>query len=796
MWKNYLKVSFRSFLRNKTNTLLHLTGLTVGVTACLLIASYVWHEFQYDRMHEQGEEIYRLNTDLIFPEQRLELALAAGPAGPAMKEEIPGIEEFVRFASPESSLLFEKDNRQAYEENVMYADGSIFSVFDFPFLEGNSETALNAPYQLVLTQSKAHNWFGKQSPIGESLQVGGREYQISGVIADPPQNAHLRFGVLLSFASWISEKPYTQTNWGWTPFPTYILLKKGVDYQTLNSQMETFLADHYDPGEGNMQMAIHLQPFESVHFGASRLGELQPVSKISGLWFLSLVAILILLLAVVNYINLSLAAQTRRTREIGVRKTIGASSTQIGFQYLTEGVLICFLAVGLATCLSAFLLPIFGTWYGRDLEFGSAQLLWVALLLLIFTLALGLSSAAYPAILAGKMKPVQILKGKGFGIKDNLKLRRGFTVFQFAISIGLLLGSMTIYRQLEYMVNKDLGFDKEGKVVLDFGNMEALSLSYETIKSELTSISGVQGVSFSSHVPAQRPHNVTAYLTKTDGQQVFGEMDLLMIDEAFFDLYDLQLVSGRLFSKEFSQDTAGALILTRSAVELLGFQRPEEVIGLEFSQWEWQGRVVGVVEDFNFHSLHQRPGPMTFQFQPDLFEKMTLELNSSDLSATLTQLEGKWSAMLPNLPFQYQFLDEGLEKQYLADRKLGRLIGVSSLLAIILALLGLVGLVAYTCRRQAKNMAIRRVFGATGGQLIRSLLLEFGKPIVLAWLLAIGPAWWLLDRWLDSFAYRLPIPIWLIMGSGLIILLLVSGVVLWQSRATVRANPVKFLGEE
>lgn len=796
MWKNYLKVSFRNFVRNKANTLLHIAGLTTGVAACLLIASYVWHEYQYDGMHEQGSQICRLNTDLIFPEQRLELALSAGPAGPAMKEEIPGILDYVRFARPESSLLFEKGRQQAYEDQVLYSDATVFSIFDFRLIEGDPATALEAPYQLVLTESKARTWFGNSSPIGESIEVSGQEYQVSGVVADPPRNGHLQFEVLLSFASWIAEKPYTQTNWGWTPFPTYLLLENGIDHQTINGQLTEFLDDHYSSENGGMEMALHLQPFESIHFGESRLGELQPVRKKSGLLFLSLIAVLILLLAVVNYINLSLAAQTRRTREIGVRKTIGASSSQIGFQYLTEGVLICSVAVLLASFLTMYLLPIFGEWYGRDLRFGAEQLIWVVISLLAFTILLGISSAAYPAILAGKMKPVQIIKGKGFGLKDNLTIRRGFTVFQFAISIGLLLGSMTIYRQLKYLVNKDLGFDKEGKVVLDFGNMEALPLSYETLGSELVSIAGVNGVSFSSHVPAQNPHNVTAYITKADGRQVFGEMDLLMVDEDFFGLYDLQVLAGRVFSDAFSQDTAGALILSRSAVDILGFQNPEEVIGLEFSQWEWQGRVVGVVEDFNFHSLHQRPGPMTFQLQPSLFEKVTVALNISDLKASLRELENKWSALLPTLPFEYHFLDEGLEKQYIADRLLGRLISVSSLLAIILALLGLVGLVAYTCRRQAKNMAIRKVFGASGTQLVKKLLLEFSKPVVLAWLLAIGPAYWLLNRWLDGFAYRLPVPFWLIFGSGLVILLLVGLVVLWQSYGTVRANPVRYLGEE
>ena len=796
MWKNYLKVGLRNFLRNKNHTLLNITGLTAGVTACLLIAAYVWHEYQYDGFHEKGSQIYRLNTDLNFPEQTLALALAAGPAGPAMKEEIPGVMDFVRFARPENSVLVASESEKRYEEAVLYADASIFSIFDFQLLHGNPLSVLEAPYQLVLTESKAKTWFGELSPIGASLEVAGREYQVAGIVADPPKNSHLQFDMLLSFASWIVEKPYTQTNWGWTPFPSYILLEEGVDYQRVNQQLEAFIGQHFPQDENNMHMGAHLQPLEAIHFGESRLGELQPVSKKSGLLFLSLVAGFILLLAVANYINLSLAAFTRRTREIGVRKTIGASSSQVGLQYIMEGILLSLVSVVLATVFAIFLLPIFGNWYGRDLYFETTQLWGVGSLLVLFAIFLGILTAAYPSILAGSLKPIQILRRKGAVNRDSLKIQRAFSVAQFSISIGLLLGAMMVYLQLDYLQNKDLGFNKEGKVVIDFGNVEALGLTYQTVSAELLAIPGVSGISFSSHVPAQNPHNVTAYISKTDGEQVFGEMDLILVDEDFLDLYDLELISGRAFSNQFSQDTAGALILSESAVKLLGFQHPDEVIGLEFSQWEWQGRVVGVVEDFNFHSLHQQPGPITFQWQPSLYEKMTVQLNASDLSKTLNLLENKWSSILPNLPFQYHFLDEGLERQYVADRQLGRMISVSSMLAILLACLGLIGLVAYTCRRQAKNIAIRKVFGASGSLIIKGLLLQFGKPVLWAWFFAIGPTWWLLNRWLDGFAYRLSIPIWLIFASGLIVFLLVSGVVIWQSQNTVKANPVKYLGEE
>ncbi len=796
MWKNYLKVSLRSFLRNKANFLLNITGLTAGVTACLLIASFIWHEFQYDKFYDKGDRIYRVNTDLIFPEQTLNLALSAGPVSPAMKEEIPGIVDFVRFARPQSSLLVENGADQRYEEEVLYADASVFAIFDFTMLTGDPNSALVAPYKVVLTESKARSMFQGFSPIGQSLSIGSQEYQVSGVVADPPQNTHLQFDMLLSFASWIAEHPSTPSNWSWTPFPTYVLLEKEVDPTKINNQLSAFLNRHYDAGENGMQMSLQLQAFNEVHFGQSRLGELQPVSKKSGLLFLSLIAGLILLLAVANYINLSLAAHTSRTREIGVRKTIGASASQVGLQYILEGVLLSFFSVILAVMITNFLLPIFGNWYGRDLHFDFHQLWIVGAIMLVFALTLGILSAAYPSIIAASLKPVNIFQGKGIGKTDRLKVRQAFTMGQFAISIGLLLGAMMVHRQLDFLANKDLGFEKEGKLVLDFGNMNALETSYETLKRELKTIPGVDGISFSSHVPAEGSHNVTAYVEKQDGEVVFGEMDLFLVDYDFLDLYGLNLVAGRYFSPEFSQDTAGALILSESAVEILGFQKPEDIIGLEYSQWEWQGRVIGVVEDFNYQSLHHEPGPITFQMQPDLFENMTLQLNESNISGTLQLVQNKWASTVPALPFNYQFLDDGLARQYVADQQLARMISLSSVLAILLACLGFIGLVAFTCRRLAKNIAIRKILGASERNIITGLLLDFGKPVVLAWFLAIGPTWWMLSNWLNTFAYRLPISPWLVIGSGVIVLSVVSLVVIWQSLSTVKANPVKYLSEE
>jgi len=488
MWKNYFKLSLRRLYKNKGFALLHIFGLTLGVTACMLISAYVWHEFQYDRFHEKGERIYRLNTDLQFSDQTLELALAAGPAAPALQEEIPGIRDFVRFANPGSPLLVEKGADVRYESSVFYVDSTLFSVFEFDLISGNETHALSGPYQMVLTESKARSWFGNTHPVGESLVVDGEKYEVTGVVADIPQNSHLQFDILLSFSSWVIDHPPTRTNWGWTPFPTYLLLEENVDPRAVADQLPVVLERHVPSENTDLKMALGLQPFEAIHFGPSRLGELAPVGNKSSLYFLSLVAMLILLLAVVNYVNLSLASYEGRSREIGVRKTIGASSTQIGLRYLSEGWVLSIASVGLALLFTIFLLPVFGDWFDRNLQFAGRQLLPIAVIVVAFAALLGLITAAYPSFVAASLKPVAIFRGKGLGNLGQVKIRKVFTIAQFAISIGLLIGAIAVFRQLNYVLHKDLGFDRSGKLVVEFGNTESLQVPYSVIKSKLSEV--------------------------------------------------------------------------------------------------------------------------------------------------------------------------------------------------------------------------------------------------------------------------------------------------------------------
>jgi putative ABC transport system permease protein len=796
MFYHYFKTAWRSLWRSKSYTLLHLLGLTTGIAACLLITSYVWNEYNYERFHEKGDRIVRLNTELIQPNQRLPLALAAGPAAPALMEDFPVVESFARLAVPWSKLLVRRDDFRQYETDILYADSTFFDLFDFPLLAGSSVDALAGPNRVVLSERKAQVYFGRRDPIGAQLMIDGVPFEVTGVVKNPARNSHLQFDFLLSFASWIAKYPTTPTNWTWTNFPTYLLLSEPEAAGPLEVQLEGFLKRRAPEEQSGFRQVLSLEPLHAIHFGAARLGDLQPRGNRNALWFLSLAALFILTLAIANYVNLSTALYIGRVREIGVRKTVGASRSQVAGQFMAEGLMLCSAAVSLATVVAAVLLPAFGNWLDRDLSLMAAGTPDVVLFLLVITLVVGFAAAFYPSQMASRLRPVHLFQKREMKSLDKGSFRRGLTTLQFVISIGLLLGTVVLWRQLNFLNQKDLGFAKTGKVVLEFGNTNALEHSFLTVKENLMKVPGVTGITFSSHVPGETPHGLATQITQRNGRELSAEMGLFLVDFDFLNEYQIPLIAGRAFNPAITQDTAGALILNRSAMELLGFSSPEEVLGLEFAQWGRQGRVIGVVEDFIFESMHQNVGPASFQINTALFEKATIQLESNDLPGTISRLEGKWKALAGHLPFEYYFLEDYLAGQYAEDARQAQLVSLFTGLAILLACLGLIGLIAFTCRQQAKAIAIRKVFGASVADILWLLNRGFLHPVLIGWILALPITYWILQRWLNTFAYRIELAWWPPLLVGLGMGLLVAIVVSWQSYATASANPVRYLKEE
>lgn len=796
MIKHYILAAGRSLMKHRLYSAIHLIGLFFAITTCLLLTAYIADELNYDRFHSKGERLYRVNTDIILPDQQLALSLTAGMVGPSLKQDFPAVQNFVRLSQPWSDMTFQKGERAHFEKNILYADASFFSMFDFQLLEGNAQGVLGAPNQLVLTKRLAEKYFGNESRVNQTITINNQTYTVTGLVANPPDHSHIDFDVLISYANWIQEHPPTETNWTWTPATTYVLLNDAKNDKAISAQMKRWLDTKIPPDQRDVGIALSLEPFQSIHFNAPRLGEFKPKGNKKQVLLLGLTGIFILLMAIFNYVNLATAVYTSRTREIGVRKTFGAKQSQIAFQFLSESILLCSVAVLVSILLSNALLPLFSEQFNRILELNFLSPAVFIITFLVTALVVGPLAGFYPSFVVSRLKAASIFQNRGeMGGFGKLTLRRVLTGLQFIISIGLILSTLVVWRQHHFLTNRSLGFNQDHKMVVKFGAVDNMNLSPEAIRQELLKLPEVQGVTFSSHIPSENPHGVGTTVIKEDGTEAQSETELNLVDYNFLDLYDLKIVAGRGFDPSFA-DSAKALIVNETAVKQLGFSNPEAIIGRDFAQWEGQGKVIGVVADFNQHSLHTRVSPVTFQMNPTRFEKMTIQYQTNDIAAFAQKLERNWRSLTGNLPFDYTFLDEQLALQYDAEQRFGRIFISFTILAIFIACLGLYRLTAIAVTKRAKEIGIRKVLGASLGNIVGLLSKEFLYLVLVAAMLAFPIAWWVMDQWLEDFAYRISIQWWMFALAGFSALLIALMTVSFQAIRAALTNPIESLRGE
>ncbi|MBX2873334.1 MAG: ABC transporter permease [Saprospiraceae bacterium] len=793
MFKNYLKIALRSLSRQLGYTLTNVIGLVLGLTACLLILLYIWDESRYDQGFQQGANIYRLNTRLQLPDQQLDLALAAGPTAPALQEAFPEVQSVVRLAFPWSNPLVKQGEQQFYEDGILYADSTFFEVFDFPLLAGNLQEALQAPFSLVITQEFAQKYFGQEAALGKQLTINDELYTVNGIIGKKAERTHLQADCYISFASWIRARPHTETNWTWTSFPTYLLLKPQTNIAAFNQKIATFPKERMsEEAWAETATILEVEAFSSIYFSAHRLGELDQKGSKTYLLFLGATAGFILIMALLNFVNLSTARASIRAKEIGVRKTVGAERQQLVQQFLMESGLLVFSASILALILTSIILPSFNHLIDRQLSLYQLPALEAIAIGLAACLLISLLAGLYPAFFlssyshAGLLKPSSKRKGASFWPY--------LSGFQFATSTSLIICTIVAWQQVQYLLHQDPGFPADRKIVLNFGKDTSMLAQLPQIREELLQLPAVEAVSSSSHIPSEGPYGVFLSVEEENGESRDAEIAMYSVDQHFLDLYELELLAGQNYTKLISTDSTAELLVNAATVELLGFESPEEIIGKEFYQWDTRGRVVGVVENFNFQSLHEEIGALSFQLRPPLFEKLTVQFSAAaSVPATLAQLQRKWNELAGHLTFQYSFLDDRLEQQYEKDQRFASLSLLFSIVAIFIALLGLMALVGYSCRRKAKDIAVKKVFGASVAHIIWSLFQRFSQPVLWGWLLVIFPVYYLLNQWLNDFTYRIDISWLVLLGAGLIGMLLSFIAVFSQSFSTATANPTHYL---
>ena len=795
MLKNYFKIAFRNLWRKRTFSFINIIGLAIGMASCFLIFLYVHFELSYDRFHSKSDNIYRVVGDLRSPAETLHWYQTPGPMARAMKAEFPEVREAVRIVPV--SILVRKGNIKFQEEHSLWADSSLFTIFDFPLKYGDPRIALRDPNSIVLSETAARKYFGDSNPVGQSLLLSGKSLHavVTGVMKDIPENSHIKADMLISMSTYFtSYAPWIETDWDVYNPSTYLLLSPNADQEALQSKIPAFLRK-YASEQGKRSNTVYSARIEQLKdiylhssYGAMEKGNLNDVKVFT------IIAVFVLLIACVNFINLTTARSVERAREVGIRKCAGAVKDQLLGQFLIESAVVALLSWLLALLLCHFLLPLFNELSGKTISRGIFENVANPLQLLGLALGIGLLAGIYPAFVLSSFKPIVVLKGSFTSGNKGVLLRKVLVVAQFAISITLIVGTLVVYSQLDFMRNRSLGFNKDQMLVIpNQGDPGAISL-----KKQISNIPSVQSTSISSAIPGRDFNNGNdlgwVQIGNSKGELQRLNIDIYNVDEDFLPTYKIKILAGRGFSKaEFPADSMGGVILNKTAVERLGYSSCQQVIGKRFVQGEFSGVVVGVADDFHFHSLKEEVLPLCLLTGRDYWQYTSMKVTAGNLPATIKAIQAKWEATMPYRPFTYFFLDEDFNRQYNSETRFGGLFFYFSILALFISILGLLGLASYSTLQRTREIGIRKVLGASVSGIVGLLSGDFIKLVALSFLIACPLSWLAMNKWLQGFAYRTTMSweIFVLAGAGalLIALFTISSLAI---KAAI-ANPVKSL---
>jgi len=799
MFKNYLKTAFRNLKRNKLYSSINIFGLAIGLASCLLIGVYIINELSYDKFNVNADRIVRATMEYSNAGTVSKTATTGTKPGPQFTRTFPVIENYVRTFIGHRVI---KSGSKIFDEpRVLYADTSFFKIFSFKIIEGNPATALDAPDKIVVTQSTAKKYFGNENALGKTLISNGKDFSVSAVCEDAPQNSQIKFDFVTQFSNignGVKDEQWWTANW-----ITYFLLHDQKDIAPLQMQISSYMQTpevRKEAGlEGKDYLTYHLEPLTRVHLYSSLPG-FEPNGSITKIYMLGLIALLILIIACANYTNLATAQSAGRTGEIGMRKVMGASTKQIFIQFISESSVISVIAAILAFVLSISLVPYFNNVTGK--QFTPEVLLkpLPILSLLIFTLIVSFFAGLYPALVLSGTQVMGVLK-KGFNFTGgNNFLRKVLIVAQFGISIFLIIYTIVILQQMHFMQNKDLGYDKDHIVVLPIGGN--MLNNFQNLKSAFEQVPGVRAVTASYDTPenVQWGDGITAIDEKGTHQISLNAMP---VDLDFTKTLKMQMVAGRDFlPSDFGlMDTSNndknfrqPYIINETLAKKIGWT-PEQAIGRTITKG-FPGPVVGVVKDFNFQSLHEPIGPMLIFLGRDYSRDFLLRINGSNMKSTINKLKTVWNDRITDRPFSYNFLDDDYNKLYISEQRISSLFSIAAGLAIILACLGLFGLAAFTTLQRTKEIGIRRVLGANVGSITLLISKNFLKLVGIAVLIAAPVAWWAANNWLQDFAFRIPVHWYIFVATAVVTALIALCTVGYHSVKASLANPVESLRSE
>ena len=810
MFKYYIKISLRNIYKNKLFSLINILGLAAGIACTILILLFVQDELSYDQFHSKKDRIVRVTREWLNQdgESSLHLARVAPPIGTLIQNDYPQmIESMVRIAQDYRTKL--KYNNDVFiEEKFYWAEKDLFNIFDFKLIKGNKETALSQPNSVIVTETIAKRLFGDEDPLGKIINYEGqRDLAVTGVVEDAPKNSHFKFDYLASFITLyeINGAEFFQTNWGRNNYSTYFLLKNENLKSELQAQMPAFIDQHltqvirnftgqepaFQPSKFNI---LHVQSLTDIHLHSHLNSELEQNGDITNVYLFSAIAVFILLIACINFMNLATAKSSKRAKEIGMRKVLGAEKKQLIYQFIGESLFISFLSLIISIGIVEAALPSLNNFIGKELAVNYFDNPLAVSGIILITLLVGLISGSYPAFLLSSFKPVSVLKGNNQKGSGRSLFRTVLVVSQFTISIILIISMTVVYNQMEFFRNKKLGFNKDQLVVMPAGNRMLENL--DGFKSILMQNPNIKSVATSDLIPSDKLLNNWGAKRYEGNSSVPLDFRLavVQVDYDFIPTYQFEITAGRNFSREYASDDSNAYILNEAAAKRLGWT-PQDAIGKPLEYGQVPGSVIGVLKDFNFESLHNEVVPIVFVFDRFGVGNFTVRI-AGDIPGAIDFLKGIWEQYNPDYPFDYSFLNDDFAALYASEEQLGEIFSVFAFLAVFIACLGLFGLASFSAEQKTKEIGIRKVLGATVTNIVSRFTFEFVKLILIANIIAWPLAYYAMNKWLDTFAYKTDLALSTFMLAGFIALLIAVATISFQAVKASLTNPAKTLKYE
>jgi len=807
MFKNYFKIAIRNLVRHKGFSFINIAGLTLGITAVLLIGLFVWDEKQYDHFIPEADRVYRIYNESTRTESISNVAATPPMFVTTIQQEYPEVEQTLRIVQLQSKGLFEKTDKKIYEEKGILAEPSFFHIFPLQLKYGSVEKALDDPHSIVISEQVSERYFGGTDPVGQTLSYNKEIFQVKAVLKNDRSRFHLAINYILPMAAANLPADRMQS-WRWQQFYTYVKLKKTADIHLLQSKFQQFIKQKVHPitKEAGFTYLPVFQSLQKIHlYSAGFKFDMALTGNITYVNALTIIGIFILLIACFNFINLSTAKSVSRAKEVGVRKSIGASRKQLIMQFIGETMLLALISVILSVICTLLLIPSFNQFTGKALGLSVLLNPVTILLLTIGTLLTGVIAGSYPAIVLSGFQPVKVLKGilTEANAGQMHWLRRGLVVVQFAISGLLIISAIIVYQQVSYLHNKDIGFNKEELLFFPMRGKK-MNADYTNFKTELLKAPGVRNVSLGYGFPGDLVAGDDIIVPQNGVPKTFPATQL-MVDADYLKTFGVQLIAGRDFLQNSKPDEDEAFIINETAVKELGFGNPQKAIG-QLLMWNvWfsskadslkKGHVIGVVKDFNYKSLYDKVSTAILQVYPPAYSRVAVKVNTAAISGSIQHIKEVWGRYSPDYPVEYKFLDENFEQMYKAEDKLKVLLSLFTGIAIFVGCLGLFGLAAYTAERKTKEIGIRKVLGASVSSIVALLSKDFLALVLIAFIIASPVAWYLMHKWLQDFAYRINIGIWVFVLAAVIALCIAMLTISIQAIKAAMANPIKSLRTE